>query len=116
MNATITRCLLASVALGGLAGALLSAPTAKADADGFLDRLQSLGWYDDRGPSHLVANGYLVCQMLGRGQTGVQVARNIYVNTDASVTEDDAAWFVIISVEELCPQYDHRTDNQGVAA
>lgn len=114
MNATTVRCLLASVALGACAGALLSAPTADADAAGFLTRLQSLGWYDDRGSGHLVANGYLVCQMLGRGLNGVQVARDLYLNTDASVTENDAAQFVIISVEELCPQYDRR--NQGVAA
>ena len=92
-----------TVALG-----CLSAPPASADSGDFLNRVQDLGWYDDRGDAYLLDNGWSVCRAMSRGYSGTQVAWDIYRNTDSSVDANDAAEFVIIAVEELCPQYDHR--------
>lgn len=114
MNATITRCLLASVAIGGLCGALLSAPSAHADPQEFIDDLYDYGWYSRGGDAGLVANGYRVCSMLN-STTGDVVARYVYENTGTSVSRQDAMEFVVLAVEDLCPWHDHRT-NQGMAA
>lgn len=100
-----------SVALGGLYGPAV----ATADSGDFLNRIQNLGWYDDRGDTYLLDNGYRVCRMMDRGFDGLQVAREVYVNTGTDVTANDAAWFVIIAVEELCPWHDHRGEAGPVA-
>lgn len=90
------------------AAALIGAAPAQADSSDFLDRVQDLGWYDNRGDAYLLDNGYLVCRLLARGYDGNDVARGIYRNTGLDVTAADAIGFVIIAVEELCPQFDHR--------
>lgn len=97
-----------TVATGLIVFAVAAAPAVQADSSDFLDRIQALGWYDDRGDAHLLDNGYEVCRMLSRGYNGTQVAQEIYSSTDLSVTASDAIEFVIIAVEELCPQYDNR--------
>jgi hypothetical protein len=110
MTTPTTRRLLASVALGGLcAAAVLTASPARADADSFLQEINDLGWYHTTGGDRqLLANGYAVCRMLGVGNDGNDVADYIYRNTPDSIGFADAAEFVIVSVENLCPQYDHR--------
>lgn len=109
MTARTTRRLLVSVALGAFfAAPWLHSPAARADSGDFLNRIQQLGWYDDRGDTYLLDNGFLVCRLMDRGYNGVQVAESIYVNTGVDVSADDAAEFVIIAVEELCPRHDHR--------
>lgn len=97
-------------ALGAVIAALvIHAPTAEAGSGDFLNRVQDLGWYDERGDAWLLDGGWAVCRALSRGYNGVQVAAEIYANTDLSVAADDAAEFVIIAVEELCPQFDNRS-------
>ena len=110
MNTTDTRRLLASVALGGLcAAAVLAAPPARADAQGFLAVVDGLGFYHSSGgDGALLGLGYRVCESLASGANGITVADAIYYNTDASVSYDDAANFVIAAVENLCPENDHR--------
>lgn len=104
-----------SAALGAVIAALvIHAPAARADSGDFLNRVQDLGWYDDRGDAYLLDNGWAVCRAMTQGYTGLQIATQIYRVTDLSVTADDAAEFVIIAVEELCPQFDRR--GQGVGA
>ena len=114
MKATTTRRLLVSVALGGLCAALLSSPPAHADSQEFLNDLYDHGWSSRGGDVGLVDNGYRVCQMLNTA-TGDVVARYVYENTGTSVSRQDAMEFVILAVEDLCPQQDHRT-NRGMAA
>lgn len=98
----------------GAAIAALTAPPADADSSSFLDAIHELGWYNRvSGDVGLLNQGYSVCRALGGGMNGQQVARIIYRSTGLDVTLDDAATFVIISVEELCPQYDHRGEGQA---
>lgn len=95
--------------------AALTGPPAHADSSGFLDRIHSLGWYNRAtGDVGLLTQGNAVCRSLASGLDGNQVATIIYRNTGYDVTYDDAATFVVIAVEELCPQFDHR--DQGQAA
>lgn len=99
----------AACAATGAAIAALTAPSAKADSSGFLDAVHALGWYNRvSGDVGLLTQGYAVCNALADGYTGPQVARIIYRNTDFSVDMDDAAEFVIVAVENLCSQFDHR--------
>lgn len=102
-----------SVALGaGIAASVLYAPNAHADSSGFLDQIHGLGWYNSvRGDVGLLDQGYAVCRAIETGATGRQVANVIYRNTGLDVDFDEAAEFVIISVEQLCPEYDHRGEN-----
>ena len=102
-----------SAALGAVIAALvIHAPAARADSGDFLNRIQDLGWYNNSGDAYLLDNGWAVCRALDQGYNGRQIAEFIYANTGASVDADDAAEFVVIAVEELCPQY----DNRGAAA
>ena len=101
------RALLALTAAGACAAAIIiGAPTARADTpdiDQFLADAHALGWYGKTaGDGDLLRNGYLVCQMLRHGN-GLQVARQIYINTGYDVTYDDAANFVVIAANDLCP-------------
>lgn len=113
MNATTTRRLLASVALGAALGAaVLHAPAAHADSSSFLDRVHDLGWYNRaNGDVGLLNQGYTVCRAMDQGANGETIARIIYRSTDMSVDVDDAVTFVVVSVEELCPWHDHRSEN-----
>lgn len=106
---TFTR-LAASVALGaGIAASVLYAPTAQADSSSFLDQIHDLGWVNRvSGDVGLLNQGYAVCRAIEAGANGTQVAAVIYNNTDLSVDRADAVEFVIISVTNLCPEYDHR--------
>ena len=108
--------LAASVVLGAaIAASLIHAPVAHADSSDFLDAAHDLGWYSAGGGDvRLLDNGYLVCRLIGQGYPASAISRQIYANTDSSVTASDANEFVIISVENLCSQYDHRS--AGAAA
>lgn len=94
-------------ALGAVIGAaVIHAPAARADDGSFLQEINDLGWYHTTGGDRqLLANGYAVCRMLGVGNDGYDVADYVYRNTPDYVTYDDAAEFVIVSVTNLCPQY-----------
>lgn len=83
------------------------APVAQADAQDFLEDLYSYGWYSNSGDSDLLANGYQVCTMLNT-MNGQRVAEIFYANTGLSVSRSDAMQFVVLAVEDLCPQHDHR--------
>ena len=93
----------------GAAIAFATAPDSHADSSSFLDAIHGLGWYNTvRGDVGLLDQGYAVCRAMGAGANGQQVAVVIYRNTGLDVSLDDAAEFVILAVENLCPQYDHR--------
>lgn len=94
-------------ALGGVAAALvIHAPAARADDASFLREINDLGWYHTTGGDRqLLASGYGVCRMLGVGNDGYDVADYVYRNTPDYITYADAAEFVIVSVTNLCPQY-----------
>lgn len=111
---TLTRLGL-SAALGAVFAALwLHPPTARADSSSFLDEVHGLGWYSaSGGDAQLLRNGNLVCNLLGSGRNGLQVAQIIYNNTGLDVDANDAAEFVIASVENLCPEYDGRNAQAG---
>lgn len=96
----------------GAAIAALTAPPAEADSSSFLDAIHDLGWYNRAtGDVGLLDQGYAVCRALDNGYNGQQVATVIYRSTDLSVSLDDAATFVILAVENLCPQFDHRGES-----
>ena len=98
----------ACVAVGTTA-AVLTAPDSHADSSGFLDDIHSLGWYNSlRGDVGLLDQGYAVCRAMDGGANGQQVATVIYRNTGLDVSLEDAATFVVLAVQNLCPQYDHR--------
>lgn len=89
--------------------AALTAPDARADSSSFLDAIHDLGWYNKvSGDVGLLDQGYAVCRALDNGYNGQQVATVIYRNTGLDVSLNDAAEFVILAVENLCPQFDHR--------
>ncbi len=89
--------------------AVLTGPRADADSSSFLDVIHDLGWYNRAyGDVGLLNQGYAVCRALDSGANGAQVAGVIYANTGLDVSREDAAIFVIVAVENLCPQFDHR--------
>jgi hypothetical protein len=112
MNTHTFRRLAASVALGaGIAATVLSAPDAHADSSDFLDQIHELGFFNATGGDvALLSQGYGVCRALADGVPGPQVGVYVYTHTDASVGAEDAVNFVVVAVETLCPQFDHRGD------
>lgn len=111
---TTYRRLALSAALGAvMAAAVIHAPEARADSSSFLDAVHELGWYNRvSGDVGLLNQGYAVCNALAQGYNGLEVAEAIYRNTGLDVDRNDAAEFVILSVENLCPQFDHRGQEQ----
>lgn len=89
--------------------AAATAPDAAADSSSFLDTIHDLGWYNRAyGDVGLLNQGYAVCRALDNGYNGAQVASVIYANTGLDVSREDAAIFVVVAVENLCPQFDQR--------
>jgi len=89
------------------------ASAAHADVGAFLEDMNDLGWYAAHGEAGLVASGYQVCRMLEQ-TTGDVVANYVYRHTDNTVNRHDAAEFVLVAVQNLCPQHDHRGQGMGV--
>lgn len=110
---TTYRRLALSAALGAvLAAAVTHAPVARADAGSFLDEMDSYGFFHTDGPGGLLQLGFAVCSMLSTpGVDGNDAARAIYRNTGLSIDANDSLNIVIISVENLCPEYDHRGES-----
>ena len=104
-----------SVALGAvLAAAVIHAPSARADAGGFLTDMAGMGFTHDDGAAGMLRLGYAICGLLSTpGVNGLDAARAVYVNTGWEIDRNDAALIAIASVENLCPEYDHRS--QAVA-
>jgi hypothetical protein len=109
MNKNRTRILLACIATGA---ALASPAVAKADDTTFLYDVRAQGFTSSNYT--LLNAGYGVCIAFANGANGVDVARYIYTHTDWSVSQQDAAMFVITATENLCNQFDHRS--QGAVA
>jgi hypothetical protein len=99
----------AACAAIGTGIAIQTAPDSGADSSSFLDVIHDLGWYNRAyGDVGLLNQGYAVCRALDAGYNGAQVAGVIYANTGLDVSREDAAIFVIVAVENLCPQFDQR--------
>lgn len=99
----------AACATIGTTIAVFTAPDAAADSSSFLDTVHDLGWYNRiSGDVGLLNQGYGVCRALSKGYNGAQVAGVIYENTGLDVSREDASIFVIVAVENLCPQFDNR--------
>lgn len=111
MIARTRRRLALSVAVGAAIGAaVLCAPVARADAQGYLNDMSSLGFTHSGGYAGMLRLGYSVCGMLSiPGVDGNDVAREIYVNTGWDVDRADSQMVVIASVAHLCPEYDNRS-------
>lgn len=101
-----------SVALGAVLGALLiHAPEARADARGFITEMIGMGFTHTDGASGLLRLGYAVCEMLSTpGYDGYDVAREVYVSTGWDIDRTDSNNIVIIAVEQLCPEFDNRSN------
>lgn len=91
--------LLASAALGH------SAPPASATPMSYLQALNDNG-ITVTDTTKALTMGYAVCANLNRFN-GADVARSLYLNTDVA-TPAMATAIVVIAVEQLCPQHDHR--------
>ena len=99
----------AACAAIGTGIAVFTAPGSQADSSSFLDTVHGLGWYNRiSGDVGLLNQGYAVCRALDNGHNGAQVADVIYENTGLDVSYEEAAVFVIVAVENLCPQFDQR--------
>lgn len=95
-----------SAAVLALCAPLPRPPSAAADAQGFLDDVNDLGFYHADGPSSLVSAGYTICQMLGLpGVVADDVVFEVYVNTGYDITLLDAQMLVAAAVDNLCPEY-----------
>jgi hypothetical protein len=104
----------AACAAIGTGIAMQTAADSRADSSSFLDTIHDLGWYNRlHGDVGLLNQGYGVCRALDAGANGAQVASVIYANTGLDVSREDAAIFVVVAVENLCPQFDQR--RQAVA-
>lgn len=90
---------------------LCSAPTAAADNDSYLWRLQNeYGTVYDTGLS--LATGYTICARLGY-ENGADTATWLYYagGNDVPTLEGAARW-VVIAAQELCPWMDHSGQRQ----
>jgi hypothetical protein len=82
---------------------------AHADEYSFLADMEAAGFANSSGNQSELAVGYHVCSQLGSGMSGVQVARDLWLNSH--MDQDESARFVIIAVTDLCPQYYHPHSN-----
>lgn len=93
--------------LGGvIAAASITTGVAKADSGDLVAWAYSNGFTGS--PAVIATRGALVCADLASGFNGEQAAVDLWLNTGI-VALVDAQRFVIASVEQLCPEYDHRT-------
>lgn len=92
-----------------LSGAALFGGVGSAHADdvSFLRTMAADGFTDGAGGSHLLHNGYAVCDALNYAN-GEVVAHQVWLSpkTDFS-SEQVAKMFVVDAVTELCPWQDH---------
>ena len=89
---------------------MVHAPSAHADARSYLTDMDGMGFTHDDGYAGLLRLGYGVCEMLSTpGTDGNDVARAIYVSTGWDIDRTDSQRIVIASVENLCPEYDNRS-------
>ena len=87
---------LAAVATAGTAGALSSTD------DAFLTEITNEGISYDT-PKAAISNAYYVCNALDDGADPVDLGQEILDNTD--LTTQQAAVFVVASVNIYCPEY-----------
>lgn len=89
-----------------IAGAALTvAGPAKATPMSYLQALNDHG-ITVTDTTDALTMGYVVCTALSQAN-GADVAAALYRNTDIA-TPDMAAMVVVVAVEQLCPQHDHR--------
>jgi len=100
------RYLLAAMAAGAVTVGILQGPTAHADPDTYIHDVHSIGIYGP--PGDLYTIGYAICGSFDNGANGVDVAEYIYLNTNETISVDDAVALVIVATEDLCPRHDHR--------
>lgn len=90
------------------AAGMLTAARADATEMSYLQSLNNYGMtvYDTTAA---LTTGYTICSMLNRANGDV-VTAYVFANTSWADVPDveTAATMVVVSVEELCPQHDHR--------
>jgi hypothetical protein len=112
-----TRALLLLIGAGGIAAAaILHAPQAHADTatDQFLQDAHSIG-FTANSDQHLIGVGYQVCSAMAAGNTASDIAEIIYINTDWTVSLQDAQLFTLTAITDLCPQQGLNAVRRGQA-
>ena len=64
---------------------------------------------------HLIGVGYQVCSAMATGNTASDIAEIIFLNTDWTVTLQDAALFTLTAITDLCPQQGVNAARHGQA-
>lgn len=87
-----------------VSGTVWASPAQADDVQGFLNALHSRGITAGHGDGTLVTAGQLVCEYLDEGYTPMQAAREVYINTNASIGAEDAGFIVGSAIRYLCPE------------
>lgn len=90
-----------SCVLIGLMLALMGPPVSRADDDGFVTAVQSLGFV--QGDANLIATARSSCYFLSRNRDPSQVLDRIVRYT--RVEPESARQFFALTITEYCPQY-----------
>jgi hypothetical protein len=110
MRPRVLRRRLVLVGLGGIVvvgGMLLNNADAKADSGDLVTWASNNGYTGSA--STVILRGSLVCADVAEGDNGEQAARDLWLNTGIETIED-ARQFVVAAVDNLCPQFDHRSN------
>lgn len=98
-----------------LATIALAAPAHASPDSDLLQDLRNAGFYNTNpaGNSQLVYDAHRVCTYLDTtNNTGEDIAQQIFVNSQlASITQ--ARQFVMIAVDNLCPQFNHNGESSS---
>lgn len=107
---------------GMAAGAVLAGTGIGYAADADANPMSYLQSLNDHGltvydASYALRSGYTICSMLNQAN-GADVAAYVYTHTSWADVPDleTAATMVVVAVEELCPEHDHRASGSAFVA
>jgi hypothetical protein len=75
---------------------------ARADEYSFLEDMESAGFVNQGGNGAEIGVGYHICAEIAAGTSPSQAARELWL--DSHLNEYEAAQFVRIAVDDLCPE------------
>lgn len=89
-----------------MAAGLALAPPARADdVELYLEVLHERGITHNQGDGTLVQVGQQICDQISYGRTPMSVAAELYRETPASISVEDAGYIVGAAIGGLCPEY-----------
>jgi len=105
---SIARTAIVAAGIGAAAAIGAAGPAAAVTNDQFVSYVQSMGITID-SPQAVLTAASDVCSALGDGQSAVTVGREIL--SQNKISTEQAAQFIVASVNTYCPQY--RNDLSG---